>query len=80
MVNLSKINPQELLNSQYLIFKNRCFVQLKKEPSEYKETETLGEDFGLAILTLQEALQTFKNESQLFKLQLKPNNLNEEVN
>ena len=66
MANISKINPLELLNSQYLIFKNRCFVQLKEEENSNREqaknrqvTEIVGEDFGLAILTLQEVLQTF---------------------
>jgi hypothetical protein len=60
MVNLSNINPLELLNSQYLIFKNRCFVQLKEEENNNRQvTEIVGEDFGLAVLTLQEVLQTF---------------------
>ena len=31
----------------------------------------MGQEFGLAVLTLDEALQTFVIESQLFRLQLK---------
>ena len=31
----------------------------------------IGEEYGLAILTLEEALQTFKYESQIYRLQFK---------
>jgi len=71
-VNLSLVNDSELLNSQYLILKQRCLVQMKETEryvGNYNDMESLATlETGLAVLTLEEALQTFETESQLFRL------------